>query len=621
MTSRTSVMRAAPRTALALLSRFIPSGLLVTGKLDYSHICVTLAYSRAESSIPDTPHHQASMASSNFSNHPHDPYAFSRVGNQRFVEGDARSSNPPQTQDQENVARLTSGVFSSSVAPSHASSTISQPPSVPAIAQPSHSSTPTPSLHTSSRLAPSVTSSAHAALSFSSTTSFAPAPPSATRSALLVPLQANAPSSSSALNTAVTPFVSQATLPPPTKYNTTIDHGMRALDQVPDREHSQVPTEEDIEKLFAFFYSDRGRLPPHAVSSYSSLAGAVSEPGPSASRSVHPLGAPVGGQVLDDRNRNQPAKDVDKSDAIDSLLAFPTQTAITDEMPSHEVLPLPSGPAAPPPRLPADFVQEAGPLPTTSSAVAPTSAKPARPGKRKATAPPAGDAQRVEAQAKQRNKRTTKGRRKTIEPEPNPESESEPESGPEGTDGNALVLEEESAEAIRSRKRRGRRKDGIHALYAEVAKFIKVEPLETLSLDEVVQLAVDFLGSCGNNGPIGNNRFHGMQEMLRNTQSELGKENLKNNIIASELDAMRHERDALKGQLKTTEEELERVTAQSLAAIKESQASAEKARLLEIQARQYTGLAKHYFDINKRQESELAAAAAELQRCHCTHHQ
>ncbi|TFY63388.1 hypothetical protein EVG20_g6336 [Dentipellis fragilis] len=628
---------------------------------------------RVESSIPDTPQHQALIPSSNLSNHRHDPYAFSRIGNQRFGAGSARQLSTPQISSRETSAPLVPWVPSLSVPPSYAPSLAAPSSYPPATAQPSRSSTPAQSLYTSSRLVPSFASS-HAALSFPSTTSFASGPPSATDSALIAPPPANA------LHTVVAPVVSQAfpstphgpsawvhacqfalpytpfpgsdgqirglllppqsnyqpstntasPLPPPTNPDTSIGHGMRVPDQIPHREHIQEPTEEEIDKLYAFFYHDRGRLPPHAVSSYSSLAWALSEPGSSTSRNVHPPRASIGGQDADNRDRNQPAKGVEKSNAIGSQLAFPTQTA------------------APRSHLPSDLDQEAGPLPTMSSAVAPNSAGPVRPRKRKATAPSAGEAERVDAQAKQRNKRTTKGKGKAIEPESNPESE--PESGSEGADGNAPVLAEESAEAIRSRKRRGRRKDGIHALYEEVARFIRVEPLETLSLDEVVQLAVDFLKTRWDMEQQ-NNEVRLLRDALTAAQSQpqpdkadkanesmpleltILQEQLKikaeeSQRLAAALAAMtvksrQHEEEAQRSaeEVRRKDEDLQRYIKEASRNAEEAQRSKTQARVYELQIRKYEvelhqsqGLAEQYCNQLAQKEGQFLATITELQR-------
>ncbi|KAA1478608.1 hypothetical protein DENSPDRAFT_855027 [Dentipellis sp. KUC8613] len=448
----------------------------------------------AESSTPFMAQHRASSALSILSNHPHDPYAFSRVGNQRFVGGNVKSFSLAQTQYPENVERLALGVFPSSIAPSQSARTISQ--------------TPPQSIFTLGH-------------------------PSATNHPLLVPPVANALSSSTAIETAATPLVSQdvpstaqehsewqlarpsaifsAPLPNSGKHPQGLRQPLQSHDlPLPStdavspyttnensicapypshREDNQVSTDEDIDTLEAFFYNGRRRLLPTThISTYSSLAGALSEAGPSTSCILHSPGALVGSQDVDDPSRNESATDGVPSDAIGFQLASLTQTTVTSEALSHEVLPFPCS-APLPSHSPVDFCQEAAPLAMTPSVVALTSVGPVgliRSRKRKA--PPVGEAGHVAMQAKQRKRRTVKGMKKTI-----PGSQPGPESGSEGVDEDAPVQVQGSAEAIRSRTRRGRTKEGIHALYEEVALFIKVEPFESLALDEVVQIAVKSL--------------------------------------------------------------------------------------------------------------------------------
>ncbi|KAA1476840.1 hypothetical protein DENSPDRAFT_533547 [Dentipellis sp. KUC8613] len=581
-----------------------------------------------EPSMLETPQRHALMAASSLSDRPYDRYSFSRVGNSRLAEGGARSSTPPQleTQYQDNLVRLGPGVF----------------PFPHSLSQPS-TTTQAPHL-------PYTSSSRHAlsvafeqtALIVPPSTGSAPGTPSATDFILPVPPPANVRMSSEAIHAAVTPFASQV-VPSTPQGSSAWGYAHQPVGyceppsgsdgQRPHCEHGLVPTDKDVDNLYAFFYNDHGWLPPHAVSSYSSLAGALSEPGPPTSRAVHPLQEAIGG----------------------------LQAATTHETSSRK-LPPPSTPVALPFRSSVHLDQDRGQLQMTTSAVTPMSAGPSPSRKRKSTAPPSGGTEHDEKRARRRNKRRTKGKETAVEPEP--------ESG--------------SAEAIRSRKRRDHNKGMIHALYDGVAGFIKLDPLETLSLDDVLQLTVDFLKSRKEMELQRDEEVQALRDALREARSQLrpddthreripldwasSQEQVKIKMKESETlraalgaktvesqqngekvgrieeearrngedahfnaeearcNAEKDQRNDEEAQRKAKEsqrhaEETRRNADRTSKSAQEVQQIERRARQFEaesqrykIQAQQSQGLAEHYSDLLMRKEHELASVRAVLQR-------
>ncbi|TFY70510.1 hypothetical protein EVG20_g2486 [Dentipellis fragilis] len=81
----------------------------------------------AKSSVPDACQRQSLTASSDLSNQPHDPCAFSRVGDQRFGAESASQPHPPQLPSRETSAPLIPWDPSSFIVPSYASSRSSIP--------------------------------------------------------------------------------------------------------------------------------------------------------------------------------------------------------------------------------------------------------------------------------------------------------------------------------------------------------------------------------------------------------------------------------------------------------------------------------------------------------------
>ncbi|TFY50552.1 hypothetical protein EVG20_g11454, partial [Dentipellis fragilis] len=560
--------------------------------------------------VLDTSQHRPSRTLSAVRDDSRDPYAFSRVGNRLFGAGGATHSSPSQISYQETSAPLTpSGI--SSILPSYSSPATALSVYPPSATQ---SSTAAPSFLDSTPAVPSFdppapvssfASSYATHSSLSSTTSLAPQP--------LVANIASTPSS------AYAPLVVAAqSTPPVAPGNSTYASG-----QVTRRDNSQFPTEADVDELYAFLYNNRGPLPPHAASSYSSLAGALSEPGPSTSRNVYPRGPSVGSQDVDARSRDQPNN-------FGEQFTPRAGRVVPAKAPPHEVLP---------------------PSTVISSAIS----GPSRPRKRKATTPPPGVAEHVEGQST-RGKRSGKGKGKGTaaerEHEPEPESASEPEGADEDAEGSVV----ESKEALRSRRRRGRRKDLIRNLYEEMEKSIRVEPFETLSLDEVVQLAIGFLKARKDHEQQRDEQIQELRDALMVAQRKLDTSGTNLQTAAPELDAMKQERDILQAQLETAKEEanglrvalatrteescryadearrnaegVQRHAEESQRQTKEARRQAEmaknsaaeaqqsslKAQQFEIQALQYKGLAKQCSDKLAQKECDMVLLRAELQR-------
>ncbi|KAA1478351.1 hypothetical protein DENSPDRAFT_885811 [Dentipellis sp. KUC8613] len=299
--------------------------------------------------------------------------------------------------------------------------------------------------------------------------------------------------------------------------------GFRTPHRHPHHEHSLVPTDEAIDELYAFSYNNHGRLTPHAVSSYSSLAGALSEP-----RVVHPFQEAIGG----------------------------SQTAPTDEASSREVPPPPT-PVALPFCSSAHLDQDLEQLQVATSAVILMSPGPSPSRKHKAPAPPSSGTEHGEKRARRRTKRSAKDKDKAVEPEP--------ESG--------------SAEAIRSRKRRGHNKGMIHALYDGVAGFIKLDPLETLSLDDVLQLTVDFLKSHKEMELQRDEEVQALRNALREARSQLRPDDTNGESTPLE-------RASAREQVKAKTTGTEKLRAAFRAKTEESQQNGEKAQRIGEEARQ-----------------------------------
>ncbi|KAA1476862.1 hypothetical protein DENSPDRAFT_535120 [Dentipellis sp. KUC8613] len=286
------------------------------------------------------------------------------------------------------------------------------------------------------------------------------------------------------------------------------------------------------------------RLLPCIRSSYSSLAGALSETGPPASRNIHSSGLPVGTHDKVACTLIPLATDGEQRDNPGLQFTLPMGIAVSGNAPTREVSPPPAPPALAPFYGPFDSFPEAD-TPQMSSALVPVSCGLSQPQKRKATSPPPGEAEHVEMQAALHNCLATETGT-TAEPEPEPEVNGELEGPDEDTEDPAV----ESKEALRSRRRRGKRKDLIRALYKEVEKSTAVKPFEMLTLDEAVQFRAS----------------------------------------ASGLSAVKHERDALLMRTKAAEEEVERLRSMLGVKTEESQRHAMEAQIraqqLEAKAQQ-----------------------------------
>ncbi|TFY60854.1 hypothetical protein EVG20_g7271 [Dentipellis fragilis] len=422
-------------------------------------------------------------------------------------------------------------------------------------------------------------------------------PPSASQSSTAAPSLLN--------STPAAPLLAPSTAP---------GNGTYASDQVTRRDNIQFPTEADVDELYAFFLQQSRT---DAASCYVLILF-------------------LGGRDVD-------ATDVDQFNKPGPQFTPSLETVVSGKTPRRDIPPS-SAPPAPPFHALADPVREAG-TSRTSSAVIAVSSGPSRSRKRKATTPPPGEAEHVEGQTI-RGKPSAKGKGTAAEPEPEagPESASEPEDADEDAQGSVV----ESKEALRSRKRRGRRKDLIRSLYKEMEKSIRVEPFETLSLDEVVELAVSFLNGRRDLEQQKDVQIQRLQAIMTAAQSEINMNNVKLQTSASELNATKQERAVLRERLKNAKEEVEgmrfnlgtvteelrrhaedarRHAGESQRHAEVAQKNAEEAQREKIRAQQYEAearqlklqvyqlqtLLKQNLDQVTQKEHELVSTGAELQ--------
>ncbi|KAA1476874.1 hypothetical protein DENSPDRAFT_914892 [Dentipellis sp. KUC8613] len=499
--------------------------------------------------VPEASQRRRSRAHSKVSDNLGDPYAFSRIGNRLFGAGSARHSSASRISYQESPAPLThSG--QRSIRPSH-------PPAAAAL---------------SVKPLPAVQSSTTAPSSLDLT----PAPaglPFATPTLISSFGRPHAPSSS--------PFPTADLSFPSIPSSAPLDVAARSMSRAAvgngaypssqvntPRTGNQVPTEADADTLFAFFNGDRGRLPPHVSSSYSSLAGALSEPASVESRHIGSL------------SRAQLAPDVERPNNTGLQFGSRMGIAVADTAPTREVS-APSIPTAPVPyRGFFDSLLEAGP-PWTPSAFVPR--------KRRATSPPSSEAERVETQAVCGDHLATE-MVTTADPEPEPEHAVGSEY--EGADEDVEDPVVESKEALRSRRRRGKTKDLIRALYAEVEESVRVKPFETLTPDEAVQFTTNFIKSRRDVERQKDVRIQRLEAFSTTAQSKI---RIKNGMLedsAAELKATKQQKESLLEQLRmeqkekeglrsalnTAQEELRQYGEQGWRNGQESQSSSEKGR-------------------------------------------